>query len=289
MIFATMPAFGGDGKEVMMLAHSIRRWAGCFARADIVVMDPEQAPLRPDARQTLVDLGATVIPFKVPEAALKFPFAQKVFAAAEAEKKAEAELLIWMDADTLVLEEPAAFDLPAGKTIGCCPVQLKNISALANEAPNAFWQAVYAGCGTPAGQIFNITTTVDHTQLQAHFNAGLLVVRPEAGLLQAWAENFARLYAAPAFHPFYTENKLYQIFVHQAVLAATLMARLPEEAFCLFPERYNVAVFLRSHFAGMPTDPITLRYDEMVFFEDPKWTTGGKNADEKAREMLKVV
>lgn len=290
MIFACMPAYGGDEQETVLWAQSIRRWGGALAHAPLLVLEPEPGSLSPDTRSALVGLAVTIVPFHLPEAAVNFPYAQKVFAAAQAEAHAAAQtvddVLVWMDSDTLVLDQPDEFRLPPGKTIACCPVQLKNISAPAGGPTSDFWQGVYAGCATPPERVFPVTTTVDHVAVQAHFNAGLLVVLPQAGLLQRWAQNFARLFQLEQFQPYYAESPLYRIFIHQAILAATLLACLPADEFHLLSERYNVPIFLRQRFPIHVPDMVTCRYDELSFFQNPDWTTGESETDAKVRWLL---
>lgn len=273
MIFAFMPAYGGDERESVLLAQSIRAFGGCFSRSPIWILVPEQTPLSETTLRSLDALTASVFPFTLPEPALVFPYAPKVFAAAQAESRAQGltDLLVWMDSDTLLLREPGEFILPTGKSFGGCPVQLKNISSLAAQPVDDFWQAIYAACLTPPEQIFLLTTTVDRVEVRAHFNAGLLVVRPEAGLLNAWKSNFACLFADEALEPFYRRNFLYHVFIHQAVLSATLLSRLEPDKIQLFPPTYNFAAFLRKRFEIQCKNPVTYRYDEFSFFGQPGW------------------
>ena len=53
MIFSLMPAYGGDERETILLARSIRQFAGVVADSAIHVMEPEQSPLSTAARRAL--------------------------------------------------------------------------------------------------------------------------------------------------------------------------------------------------------------------------------------------
>ena len=115
MIFACMPAYGKDEGKAILLAHSLRQWGGRFSDAVLLILEPETSRLSPSSCEALTRLGATIVPFPLPETALSFPYAQKVFAAAAAEQIAGGELLAWMDPDSLILFPPEEFDLPPGK------------------------------------------------------------------------------------------------------------------------------------------------------------------------------
>lgn len=281
MRYATFPPFGGDEREVVLLARSLERQG-----AVLLIMEAEQARLGAATRRAVDLLGAQVIGFRLPDAALDFPYAQKVFAAAEAESSCRDDLLVWMDPDTLVLQPPQALALPPGRRVGCCPVQLINISAAAGSPPDRFWQAVFTGCGTSEERVFPVTTTVDKLEVWAHFNAGLLVVKPLDGLLGGWRDDFERLFRAEVFQPFYRENQLYRIFIHQAVLVGSLLARLGRDEFHLLPTNYNVPIFLRPRFPGIETDPVTCRYDELAYFDQPGWVEAESRIAAKIQELI---
>ena len=96
MIFACMPAYGKDEGKAILLAHSLRQWGGRFSNAVLLILEPETSRLSPSSCEALTRLGATIVPFPLPETALSFPYAQKVFAAAAAEQIAGGELLAWI-------------------------------------------------------------------------------------------------------------------------------------------------------------------------------------------------
>ena len=265
MIFSCMPPIGGDEGEVVLLAQSIRKFGGRFARQPIWVIEPQQAPLTVAARLALAACGVEIRPFILPEASLDFPFAPKVYAAAEAETLAGSSLLVWLDPDTLVLDEPLDFQLAPPYGFGACPVHLKNISSLSDQPVDGFWQIIYSGCGVQAERIFSINTVMDGSSVRAHFNAGLLVTHPGLKILNTWKDHFDRLYRSADLAPYYTRSPLYAIFVHQAVLAATVLACLPFEQIQIFPACYNLPLFLLQRFPAMVQRPVTARYDEYTF------------------------
>ena len=236
-------------------------------------------PQKPDRisetmHRVLKELGVRVNSFEVPEEALKFPFGGKVYAAAAAEELASSEtnVLVWMDSDTIFTGEPVELVLEENASLGYRPVMLKNISSLYDEPVNEFWNFIYKGCGTLVETIHPMLTTVDAVRIRPQFNAGILSVRPKVGLLQAWRNNFERLYRQPELVPFYQENVLYRIFVHQSILAATLLAKLKKGEMQDLGPCFNYPVFLEKT-SEIPRDAVTLRYDDFTFFEKPGWKT----------------
>ena len=278
-IFAFMPAYRSSEAEALMLTRSIRRFAGKLRNHPIWVLIPQNLEtLSESTRRELSALDAELIRFDVDRETLEFWFGGKVTASAAAESLAQgqADWLVWMDSDTLVLNEPTEVWVNAGKHLGCCPVMLKNISSLYDEPINRFWDLIYRGCNTPLESIFPVTTIVDGVRIRAQFNAGLLVVRPEKELLRTWNANFRHLYREPQWNEFYKQDILYRIFIHQAILAATITARLSRSEIQFFSDRVNYPLFLHSKYpvGKRPTtlnELETCRYDEFRFFENQDW------------------
>jgi len=118
-------------------------------------------------------------------------------------------------------------------------------------------------------------TIVDEQQVRAYVNAGILVVRPERGLLRGWQANFERLHRLPEFEVFYRQSELYRIFMHQAVLAGSLLSSLGQEAIQQLPFEVNYPLHLHSrvakeHQPSSLSQLITCRYEEFKeTFRDP--------------------
>jgi len=273
LIFAFMQAYGGDERESLLLARSLRTFGGELANYPLWMMVPQTlAHLGETTLQALSGLDVQLHRFEVPEEALKFPFGGKVYAAAAAESLAsnEADILVWMDSDTVFAGEPAGLVLKENVDLGYRPVMLRNVSSLYDEPLNVFWSFIFERCDTPANNLFPMLTTVDGVRVRPHFNAGILSVRPQAGLLQTWRNNFECLYFQPELAPFYQENILYRIFVHQAILAGTLLAKLKKDEMQDLGARFNYPVFLEGA-SELARDVVTLRYDEFKFFQQPGW------------------
>ena len=272
-LFAFMQAYGGDERESLLLARSLRTFGRKLANDPLWLMVPKSLEYVSKATsQALKGLGVQLNRFEVPEEALGFPFGGKVYAAAAAETLAsdKADVLVWMDSDTVFTGEPVELVLKENVSLGYRPVMLKNISSLYDEPLNAFWDFIYRGCGMFVKNSFPMVTTVDAVRIRPQFNAGILSVRPKVGLLQAWRNNFERLYQQSNLVPFYQENVLHRIFVHQSILAATLLSRLEDDEMQDLGVRINYPVFLEGA-TELVCDAVTIRYDEFKFFEQPGW------------------
>ncbi len=235
--------------EALRLARSIRTFGGEFCFNPIWMLSQRnEENLAEATRQELFTIGARLVSFDMNVDKANFPLAAYVTAAGIAEGLAQgaASFMAMMSADTLVLQPPSEFLLHAGKSLGGCPVHLKLLGSGFNEPVDEFWRLIYQECQVDVEKIFAMQTVVDEQAVRAYFNAGLLVVRPERGLLRSWQSNFERLYRLPEFEALYQRSELYQIYMHQAVLSGSILSKLKPDEFQQFPFDINYPLHLHT-------------------------------------------
>jgi hypothetical protein len=275
IIFAS---YAGDGEQLhntLVLVESIRTFGGRFADAPVRIYTPSNVlKTREKLVQSLASLGAEVRPSDAPWEARAVPYAGKVFAAARAEAAAKGafSILVWMDEDTVVLKEPRDLLLVQGKSLGYRPVMHQNIGSLYSEKPDAFWRRVYEKLSVPESAVFPMKAVADGKTIRPYFNAGLLAVRPERGLLNAWAEAFSTLYGDPVLVGICEKDERARTFLHQAALSGAIMKNLGRDEMAPLPDGYNYPVFFKETYgADKAFDTldgvVTLRYD--VYFQNP--------------------
>jgi hypothetical protein len=278
LIFAIPIAPGATEREAVLLARSIRAFGGALAENAIWALTPEPEALSGETRAALRALSVELLLFAIDAAALDFPFAVKAFAAAAAEEAARgrADVLAWLDSDTLVLREPRALLLASDKALACCPIHHLRIGPSYDVPLDPFWRLVYDACATPEDRALVMHTAVGGDRIRPHINAGLLGVRTERGLLTVWRDTFARVHRQPAFERFYEENGRYRIFVHQAILSGAALSLLEPREFCVLPGMYNYPLHLHADFPPAQATAslnalVTCRYDGWGFFEASGW------------------
>ena len=229
LIFVSWVTSGAAEQGTLLLTRSIRKFGGALADKPIWVFVPGQVDILSESvRDEFASLNVRLIPFAIDPDVRKFPLAvlPVVTAAAEATTQGQAEILAWLDINTILLREPSEFLLAPGKSLGYRPVQHTLIGSVYDQPIDSFWESIYKHCHVPVDRLFPMPTCTGDNVLRPYFNAGFLVVRPEKGLLRAWLDNFLRLYRQPYFEEFYAKDERYSIFIHQAVLTGTILARL---------------------------------------------------------------
>jgi hypothetical protein len=280
IIFATYAETEEELLHVRYLAESIRAFAGNHSDAPVWVYVPtvfaEEADI---ASNELRALGVEIRTTDTPEDAKWFYYAGKVFAAGLAEAAAEelAAVLVWMDEDTIVLQEPT--DLKLGEGIGFAyrPVMHNRSGSLYDEPPDSFWSRIYEKLSIDSGSLFPMVTPADRQTIRAYFNAGILAVRPEHEILRKWGESFKILYRDSALAGMCREDVNKRIFLHQTALVGAVLNTLDETAMSELSDRYNYPMFFKKMFGAISEfesidDVVTLRYDVYFRNPDPNWS-----------------
>lgn len=207
--------------QALLLVRSIRRWAGRYADAPVFTFQPrEGTDVSGETSAALRDLGATHVTERLNRRFPDYGIANKVLACAWAEEHVPADVLVFLDSDSVVLGEPAALDLPPGTDAAVRPVDRKHQGSAGPSDPHdAFWRAAYAATGVRSEP--RTRTTVDGEDIRAYFNAGMVAARRDAGVLSRWRDHFLALMDASLVPP---HGKL--TFLDQVSLATSLADRM---------------------------------------------------------------
>jgi hypothetical protein len=179
--------------QTVLMASSIRRFGGTMADAPIFAVSP-RAGHEPSAAtiDALRALGVEVVvePLNVDHPG--YGMANKFAAGLWVEERADTDILVFVDSDTMFCAEPTAFRLPPGIDLAMRPADRKDKgSAGPGDEREAYWQTMYELTGvterpwvvTPAGQ----------QRIRAYFNGGLVVMRRSERLFRAWYDDFLTL------------------------------------------------------------------------------------------------
>ena len=181
--------------QALLLCESIRQFGGCHRSAPIVAVAPRPGlGVDRGASRRLDAMGVEYVEESLNRVCPEYGSANRVFAAAWAEKRARSEWIVVLDSDTVFLDE---LELPADADVAVRAVDMKGS---ATEGPGDpfedYWSRLAEIQGVSLDCLPFIRTTVGHHRIRASYNGGLIVVRRETGVLGAWADLFSRSVAA---------------------------------------------------------------------------------------------
>jgi hypothetical protein len=277
LIFATLLADEVDQQKALILAESIRTYAGDLSGAPIWNFFPDTYEHFQDrSLEQFKSLNIDLYPFKVDSETANFPFAVKVVASAAAETLADGAtaLLAWMDPGSMVINEPGELLLEADRQLGCRPVDHLLIGPAFDKPLDPFWEFIFEDCGVQQQALFPMTTSTEQIEMFPYINAGMLIVRPKYMLLRTWRDTFLRVYLESRYQIFYQSNRLYQIFMHQAVLACCILSNLQHAEILELSHLVNYPLHMHDQYPidrrpQFINELISFRYED--FFTDPNW------------------
>jgi len=234
-----------------MLFDSLRAFGGELADSPCIILVPEKGEPLPDkVREQFSVMDVSLVPFDMDTEVVRFPLASLMYAAARAEQQVrdEAEILVWMNEDTLIIRPPVDFLLEEGTNFAYRPVHHTKIGSVYGQPPDDFWSLIYQHCGVEEGKVFPMETCTRDNTIRAYFNAGLLVIRPEQRLLEKWLDYFKRLYQHPDFQPFFQNDVLYMVFMHQTVLSGVVLSTFKRQELLELPETLNYPLHLHQEY-----------------------------------------
>lgn len=184
---------GNLENQASLLVRSVRRYGGRYANCPILAFQPRRGPaLAPATLELFRALDVEHRSEIINTEFVDYPLANKVLVAAAAERICTEDVIVFVDSDTIMLNEPSELDLAPGVDVAVRPVDRKGQGSTGWSDPNdAYWVRMYELCGAALGP--NVTTTVDGVQIRAYWNTGLVAARRQCGLFSRWLRYFRTL------------------------------------------------------------------------------------------------
>lgn len=258
-VLVTLVSTVDQRAQARLLVDSVRSFGGALSHCRIWVFeaDPQGVPCG-----SLEDADTRVFSLGVSPTVQHYWFAGKVSACARAEEMADpgVQSLVWLSPDNLVIQPPVLFVLSPEVDAAVRPVHVKNVGLLTTDPLDGFWKKVYETVGLEDVTIA-VESFVDAQRLRAYFNSHALAVDPARGLFRRWLACFETLVCDDAYQADSCPDPLHQIFLHQAVLSALLVADLDFQRVRVLPPAYNYPYNLHGR---VPLDRRAQALDDLV-------------------------
>ncbi len=243
-VFVTMVRTAVGKSCAGMLIGSIRTFGGSLSRSPIWLFEvnPKETPCG-----SLAGHGVQVFPLHIPDSVKHYYYADKVYTCALAEEMASQSVnsLIWIAPSCLLIQPPLLFDLGASFDAAVRPVHIKNVGLSVSEPVDGFWKKVYEIVGVSDVQT-TVETFIEAQRIRSYFNSHAFSINPSKGLLRWWFECFESLVRDEEYQKTACPDELHQIFLHQAVLSAALVAKFTPERIRILPPDYSYPYNLHS-------------------------------------------
>jgi hypothetical protein len=229
-------------EQAILLARSIRRWAGAYADSQIYGFRPRGGAekLAPTTYAAFKELDIHFNEEVLNVEHSDYVHTNTIYSLLWAEQHLDEEVLVWCDSDKVFLSEPSSFDLAPGVDAAAAGPYYHTAGDPKSTGPgdpkDPYWRRMYELAGVTAEPY--LTALADGARVRAFWNAGLIVFRRRAGLAAEWLDLFGLLRRRDHL----PEGQLLNL--DQLSLAA-LLARRPEAVLEL-DHRYNHNLALRA-------------------------------------------
>jgi hypothetical protein len=291
MLIVTLVTGEESLRDSVLLAASIRAFAGRFSDTPIKYLIPDGEPVNPKIERRLYDLDVNLTRIKLPSDITDFPLATIPYVAGKAEEYSvnETDCLVWLSSETIVLREPLAFQLSETKKLGVRPVHHLLVGSRWEYPTDLFWNIVYKFCGVQQSDIFPMTTIIDGIKIRPYFT------KPKYGIFRNWSKSFQAAYKLPDLVKLYEADPRYRVFIHQAILTGIALSKCGKEKLEEIPSSYNYPLHLYSQDVtpGRPRsieDLTTFRFEST--FRESNWRVHvpiGEKLKEWITHQLKEV
>jgi hypothetical protein len=223
--------------KTLLLCRSIRRFGGRHAGAPIFTFQPRiGTAIAPETHDQLRDLDVRHSSEPLNVRFAHYAIANKIFASARAEEMATTDVVVFLDSDSVIVDEPRALELRDGIDAAVRPVDIHRSPAEPESDDHPHWQTHFrrvstSGPGDPMDhywlrmyELLGVTgepyveTTCSRQRIRAYFNSGLIAVRRAAGLFARWRNDFLAI--TNADHLPLLRREMH--YLDQLSLAATL-------------------------------------------------------------------
>ena len=224
-------------EQTLLLCRSIRRFGGRYRDEPIYAIQPRAGhEVSATTADELTRLGVRHRCEILNRDFVDYPVGNKIFACAWAEEVLDADVLVFLDSDTIFTGEPEALDLADGFDAAIRPAHSVGHNSSGPGHPmDPYWKRVYDLLGVVEE---HYVETELGTSTRAYFSAGLIAVRRRAGLFRRWKSDFLKLTE---------ENCLPESGIARAdeiALAATMLRAMGRVK--LLDGRYNYLIFKRA-------------------------------------------
>jgi hypothetical protein len=236
-MFLTLVRTTSERSCARILIDSIRSFGGVLSHCPIWLFE---ANLQRAPRNSLGGMDVHVFSLSVPDTVRHYYFADKVYACAQAEEMVTPRVrsLIWIDPVCLIIRPPLLFDLGQSFDAAVRPVHIRNVGLPPTEPLDGFWRKICETVGVHDIQT-TVETFVGARRIRSYFNSHAFAINPSKGLLRRWFECFESLVCDEEYQKDTCQDERHQIFLHQAVWSALLVAELGLERIRVLPPDYN--------------------------------------------------
>lgn len=177
----------------IILIESIRMFGGRFSTCPVYTISPRGKQIPYEIKRRLSELNTIHVEMCINSKYCNYPHANKIYAGSYLEKVSKTKTIVFLDSDSVILNEPAEFDLPKDVDVGLTPVWLKGIGCSGdNDISTNVWELAYSTLNKKI-PTNHVLTRINKEQILPYYNSGMIVTRRSIGFFNLWQLAFENI------------------------------------------------------------------------------------------------
>ena len=207
-------------KYSLLLLRSLRMFGGSFANVPVFAYQPRKHfKISNRTKKELKKLDVILIDEVLNKKYKYYALANKPIVCAHAEENLAYNQIVFLDSDTLVLNEPKALLLGKGYDVGLAPVYSKGIGIFDEKDDNFdYWSSLFNIIGSNINGQPTISTLLDDEKILGYWNSAVITSKKSSGLYCKWRDNLFKVLDV-GLKP---KSSIY--FVEESTVSATILA-----------------------------------------------------------------
>jgi len=178
-----------------LLVYSIREFGGRFKKVPIISYQPRNNfKVSNETISFFEKNNVKYIDLDLNKEYCDYPLANKPIVCAHREINTKADILVFLDSDVFILNEPIEFIEFEDADVILRPVDFSNIgieNLNNNDINSSYWKNLYELLNVQIQR--NVLTTCTNENILEYYNSGHIVTLTKNGLFKAWNENFNKV------------------------------------------------------------------------------------------------
>lgn len=174
-------------EQVIRLAQSIRLFSRSYSQCPIYAVSPYGEDFSQSTLQQLEALNTTLIVKNLNQELRNFPYANKAYAVEYVESYYQHDALVFVDSDTMFVDNPSSLHLDDSVDFLARPVDLRNICCSPlDDMHREYWEACCKLADIQLTDLPIAMSTADKKVIYANWNGGLLMFRGNKEVGARW-------------------------------------------------------------------------------------------------------
>ena len=228
--------------KAILLGESLRRFFPYSDKVPIFAVRPRKGKeIHESTLDKFKELGIVYVYKPVNIKWKNLPFANEAYGSAliEDRLKDDTEVLVYLDADIVLLKNPEKLYMPDNIKALVTPIDVfVSNAAKYNEKLPMSYKFAYELNKVDLKKLWPVFTKIDKVEIYPSFNSGFIAVRPEVGIFRKWREMFevsVRVGYFGIINPFSAQF----FFTDQVFLSSVIVSMLGRSDIEILDDGYN--------------------------------------------------